>query len=88
MYAANAGQEALWRQASSQGLLEQDGWQRQWLTARDEHVCPICVPMNGQRRDFEQPFRGGNGTMVLFPPIHPACRCTLVLVSSQEQEQP
>lgn len=81
MWAANAGQEELWRQAQTQGLMQPGEWERQWLTARDERVCPICVPMGGQRRELEQPFTTPGGGGVAFPPAHPSCRCTLVLVA-------
>lgn len=80
LYAANAGQEALWAQATNQGLLDPAHWQQSWLPAQGEQVCPICGGMRGQRRDLGQPFTTPGGALVLFPPAHPSCRCTLVLV--------
>lgn len=41
----------------------------EWLTARDERVCPICAPRDGKRYTLDTWER---------PPIHPQCRCTLV----------
>lgn len=41
----------------------------EWLTARDERVCPICAPRDGKRYPLDTQER---------PPIHPQCRCTLV----------
>lgn len=42
-----------------------------WRTERDERVCPICKPMDGQlRRNW--PWRFSDG-----PPCHPRCRCSI-----------
>lgn len=41
----------------------------QWLTTRDEAVCPRCAALNGTTYDFDD---------VHLPPEHPNCRCTLV----------
>jgi SPP1 gp7 family putative phage head morphogenesis protein len=41
----------------------------QWLTARDERVCPICAGLDGTT------YRLGDTTR---PPAHPNCRCTVV----------
>ena len=48
-----------------------------WLTAEDENVCPICVPLNGKRKLVDQAFDNGKGG-VLHPGAHPQCRCTLL----------
>lgn len=44
-----------------------------WLTARDERVCPICAPLNGQFAPKGGVFPGGFS----YPPAHPRCRCGL-----------
>lgn len=42
-----------------------------WGTARDEIVCPICGPFDGQTiTKYQRAFPGG-----YFPPAHPNCRC-------------
>jgi SPP1 gp7 family putative phage head morphogenesis protein len=41
----------------------------EWLTTRDERVCPVCAPRDGKRYPLNTIER---------PPIHPQCRCTLV----------
>jgi hypothetical protein len=48
-------------------------YQRQWITANDDLVCPICGPLN---RKYEEQWarRFPDG-----PPAHPNCRCYLVL---------
>jgi SPP1 gp7 family putative phage head morphogenesis protein len=33
--------------------------QKRFLTAMDERVCPICVPLDGVTVPLDQPFPGG-----------------------------
>ncbi len=47
---------------------------RQWNTARDELVCPICAPLNGQLAATGAAFNF-DGADVPNPPAHPHCRC-------------
>lgn len=62
---------------------------RMWITERDERVCPHCLELDGKILGLEEAFfkKGddfvvNNSTMkfevedVLFPPLHPQCRCT------------
>lgn len=71
------GNTAAWR---ASGVVQQ----RQWMTARDERVCPICAPLNGRIADIDKPFDGPVGP-VKNPPGHPKCRC---LVGPVIIEQP
>lgn len=58
--------------------LESEGWFeyiKEWQTANDDRVCPICQPLqgatvNGTKGQFES-IAG----MLLSPPAHPGCRC-------------
>jgi SPP1 gp7 family putative phage head morphogenesis protein len=43
----------------------------EWLTARDERVCPQCRGYDGRVERMTSSFR---------PPAHPNCRCTVVPV--------
>ena len=43
----------------------------EWITMRDERVCPECGPLHGQW------FRQGVGP---HPPLHSGCRCRRRLV--------
>jgi hypothetical protein len=61
--AASAGQQLLWERAEAQGLFAPDTARRSWLTARDEKVCPICGPMDGQQRGLHEPFQSGEGAL-------------------------
>lgn len=38
----------------------------QWITHRDERVCPECGPLEGER------WEAGDGP---YPPLHTNCRC-------------
>lgn len=84
--ASNAGQHELWRQARDAGLLDTDRMQRRWSTAHDERTCPICLPMDGQTVGFDQLFEAGDGSRVLHPPAHPACRCSVGAVFQRRQQ--
>jgi len=49
---------------------------KEWRTAADERVCPICGPLHEEQVPIDEPF--SNGEMV--PPAHPRCRCWIVPV--------
>lgn len=54
---------------------------KQFWTARDERVCPVCGPLHGEIIGFDDEFESSkNGPAVdsLTPPIHPRCRCTIL----------
>jgi SPP1 gp7 family putative phage head morphogenesis protein len=61
-------------------------WGREWRTARDELVCPICGPLHKQRQpmgnSFETTVRGKH-YVIANPPAHPRCRCTVVPVINE-----
>lgn len=46
-----------------------------WFTNRDDRVCPICGPLDGQTQDHAKPFVGGDGKDYDRPPAHVSCRC-------------
>jgi hypothetical protein len=67
---------ALWAEASreegqvwraSQG---EQSWQ--WVTRRDEKVCPFCFPLDGQEAATREELPDC--------PAHPACRCSVLRV--------
>lgn len=43
----------------------------EWITAKDEKVCPVCSPLNKVRIPLGAVWPYGD------PPIHPLCRCDL-----------
>ena len=78
MSAVNQGRSAMWRQLQDDGGLEPDA-RKEWLTADDERVCPICGPLDEHK---PIPLDGSYDTAVgllSHPPAHPGCRCTEVL---------
>lgn len=72
--ASNLGAQAVYE--ANQDVLK--GWE--WLTAKDDRVCPICAPLDGQQWAF--------GSKQLPPPAHVMCRCTTVpVLINQELER-
>lgn len=61
------GNLAAWRAG---GFVEQ----RQWQTAADERVCPVCGPMQGIVAGINEPFRHPRLGAVAIP-AHVGCRC-------------
>jgi len=92
--AANAGQHEYWNQLADQGIINRETTRREWVTAEDDRVCEECAPMDGSEVAFDEPFessvlgapgedtrpRPGPFVITTFPPLHPSCRCTVVLV--------
>lgn len=79
--AANAGQQSAWQDAASQQLLDAQNVRRSWVVTEDDRLCPLCeaVPdLNPDGVPLDQPFSTDLG-LVLFPPLHPRCRCAIVL---------
>ena len=87
--AANAGVNELWRQAQMEDLLPTDV-KREWVTQsplNERNPCPICRPMDGQKRPMGEAFVSPyNGATAVMPPIHTQCVCVLVLDLETEGE--
>lgn len=65
---------------SSATAFESDGWERYRLsTMEDPKVCPICRDLAGKVFDLKDRDAGIN-----FPPLHAYCRCSYIIVTSQE----
>lgn len=78
MTAVNQGRASMWRQLQDDGGIEANA-KKEWLTADDERVCPICGPLDDHK---PIPLDGTYSTAVgalSHPPAHPGCRCTEVL---------
>lgn len=50
---------------------------REWRTAMDERVCPICNALNETQARMGKSFAGG----IDDPPAHPRCRCWTVPIT-------
>lgn len=79
--ASNMGQQMLWQQGMSQGLLDERRVQRRWIITPDDRLCPNCRLMTGDRAltAFTTPFDTPLGPYMV-PPMHPRCRCAVSLV--------
>lgn len=76
--AANAGQLESWKEAKRQGLLD-NTYGKKWVTTPDELLCDACEAMDEQTVGFNEVFNNGEGGIAQFPPLHPNCRCSMVL---------
>ncbi len=58
---------------------------KRWRVRRDEHVCPICEPLNGKVVGLDEKFERPDINLVVdAPPAHPRCRCYLEPMWSNE----
>jgi hypothetical protein len=77
MWAGNAGQQEVWREAVRRGFVNPQNAQRRWIVTPDDRLDEvICEPLEDKTVGIEEEFAPG----VLHPPAHPACRCTTTLV--------
>lgn len=63
-------------------------WGREWRTAVDERVCPICGALHQQRAKTGAAFEvtvKGKRVVVQNPPAHPGCRCSVKPVVRPER---
>lgn len=82
--AANGGQQLLWEQGISQGLIERGRVRKVWITTADELLDQeVCEPMPFLDDNKDVPVDGlfttGEGDLVSHPPAHPNCRCAIAL---------
>ncbi len=78
--AVAAGRQMYWEQLVVRGVLDPDTL-RKWITAEDERVCPICLPMHNQIRRLNESFAKGTGGTTLTTPAHVTCRCSVILLN-------
>jgi hypothetical protein len=78
----NFGVQDAWRQIIEKGGAPEALVRRKWIVARDERTCEVCAPvpkLNPPKGvPFSQPFNTPSGA-VMLPPLHPNCRCTVVI---------
>jgi hypothetical protein len=79
MTASNRGQQLLWEQARTVGLVDTETVQRELVVTPDVRLCEICAPMQGVRVKLDQPFTLESGETFMIPPFHVKCRCTVIL---------
>jgi hypothetical protein len=87
--AANQGQLATWDEAIMQGLLPKTV-RKVWLTAPDERLCEECEALGESESVLlHEVFMDDEGDEdvtsfgepLITPPVHPNCRCTMVIES-------
>ena len=72
--ASNAGRMAGYEADAASGGLTVGAVEKVWLTAKDERICPICLPLNGVAvPGLEGGWEVRPGVTVLHPPAHPSC---------------
>jgi SPP1 gp7 family putative phage head morphogenesis protein len=62
--------------------------EREWRTAVDERVCPVCGALHQKRAKLGTPFEvvvKGKRVVVDNPPAHPNCRCVVFPVVRPER---
>jgi len=73
--AAVAGEQVVVDQLTDEGVM----LRKVWLTVRDDHVCPICEPMDGMKAEkigFDALFIHPETNIAYDnPPAHTRCRC-------------
>ncbi len=84
--AVAAGRQMYWEQLVIRDILDPDTL-RKWITAEDERVCPICLPMHNQIRRLNEPFAKGTGGTTLTTPAHVTCRCSVILINPRMPEE-
>ena len=67
----NAGRYYAVKQLIDQGIIL--GAKKTWVSARDARVCAKCRALDDVTVDFYEEFPGG----VLYPTLHPHCRCVI-----------
>ena len=76
--ALNQGRYTDWGNRIHTGALS-GGKMVEWVTTPDDRLCEMCSPLSGLKVPYGQPFSTSTGS-VLHPPLHPNCRCTVMLV--------
>lgn len=85
--AINTAQAALYEQARIQGLLDEAKQVQEWVTRRDERVCPRCDAFDGERAPVGDLFESDEGEESYGPQLHPLCRCRLRIVTLRQPKR-
>lgn len=81
--AANQGRATAWAQAVEAGLIDPATTTKEWVAEAD--ACDECDTLNEEQVFMDDSFSTGDD----MPPLHPNCRCSVVLVpDGQPTEKP
>lgn len=72
----NLGREAQWMRSVKEGILPENTM-KMWITGRDEKVCEVCAPMDGELAALGEVFPDVG---LYVPAAHPNCRCITIPV--------
>jgi len=72
----NYGEFHAVKQAQEQGLMGHSV--KEWVTAGDERVCPVCKALDGTQIEMDGDWEMKTNWDKKAPPAHPHCRCVLV----------
>lgn len=72
MRALSEGRSLAWQQQIDNGLLSATTL-KMWVSQRDGNVCDRCIELDGTLVRVVEQFPFGD------PPLHPNCRCTVIL---------
>ena len=76
--ASAEGRKEAWQQGVEEGFID-PSWVKTWSTEQDARTCDECGPLDGETAPVLGDFPWGD------PPLHPNCRCTLLLDEPQEE---
>jgi len=76
----NTAKAMYWAYLSQTGRLEITA-EKEWVTADDERVCPLCGPLHEARVPVSEDFTMPNGQVISSPIAHTNCRCDIRLVT-------
>jgi hypothetical protein len=72
--------EFAYRNAAGTGRLAVNDYQRMWVVTWDDRLCPYCAAMAGELSPIGGMWATPLGSVSVPNQIHPACRCTYMLV--------
>lgn len=78
-HALQSGKAIAWMSQQHEGEIPEDA-EKQWITAEDERVCPVCAPLHKQRVKLHEQFILPDKRKVWAPGVHVNCRCDLRLI--------
>lgn len=87
MMAQSAGQQGLWTEAVRAGHLDATQQRKVWIVTDDNKCCDLCEALQTATEadpvGIDDEFDDG----VMFPPLHPNCRCTAGLVNATDSSR-
>lgn len=83
--ASNEGLQDAYQQAIDRGALPAEAVTQQWVVALDERTCEVCLSIPDMNPDgvaIGESFDSIDGPMDSPPDPHPACRCSLDIITN------